>query len=151
MTKIKITEEYWHWYHNVSECYYHIQITIKYRKRIFEKDIENAIIEVVRGFKERYYIDIYTIGFDKNHVHFLCRFLPKYSGGQVIRLIKSITSQKIFKDYPMVKKELWGGEFWSDGYFIATVSGRGDRKIIESYIKNQGRDEDIGQLRLFDI
>jgi putative transposase len=77
--------------------------------------------------------------------------LPKYSGGQVIRLIKSITSQKIFKDYPKVKKELWGGEFWSDGYFIATVSGRGDRKIIESYIENQGRDEDIGQLRLFDI
>ena len=77
--------------------------------------------------------------------------MPKYSGGQVIRLIKSITSQKIFKDYPKVKKELWGGEFWSDGYFIATVSGRGDRKIIESYIENQGRDEDIGQLRLFDI
>jgi len=81
----------------------------------------------------------------------LCRFLPKYTGGQVIRLIKSITSQKIFRDFPLIKKELWGGEFWSDGYFIATVSGRGDRKIIESYIKNQGREEDIGQLKLFDV
>ena len=47
----------------------------------------------------------------------------------------------------MLKKELWGREFWSDGYFKVTVSVRGDRKIIESYIENKGRDEDIGQLR----
>ncbi|MBI4929345.1 MAG: transposase, partial [Bacteroidetes bacterium] len=46
---------------------------------------------------QRYEIETQTIGFDQNHVHFLCRFLPKYSGGQVIRVIKSITSQAIFR------------------------------------------------------
>jgi hypothetical protein len=35
-------------------------------------------------------------------------------------------------------------------YYIGTVSGRGDRKIIENYIKNQGREEDIKQLKLFE-
>jgi len=35
--------------------------------------------------------------------------------------------------------------YWLDGYYIGTVSGRGNRKIIESYIRNQGREEDIKQ------
>ena len=146
-----IESEIWYWYHNVSECYYHIQLTIKYRKSLFVKKVEDVIVESMKGFKERYAIEIQTVGFDRNHVHVLCRFLPKYSGGQVIRLIKSITSQAVFRLVPEIKKELWGGEFWTDGYYIGTVSGRGDRRIIESYIKKQGRQEDIKQLRLFDL
>ena len=100
---------------------------------------EKAIIEATKGFKERYAIEVSHIGFDKNHVHFLCRFLPKYSGGQVIRLIKSITAREVFKQVPEIKRELWGGEFWTDGYYFATVSGRGDKKVIEKYIEGQGR------------
>jgi len=112
---------------------------------------ERIIIETTKGFKERYAIEVSQIGFDRNHVHFLCKFLPKYSGGQVIRLIKSITAREIFKEVPDIKKALWGGEFWTDGYYFATVSGRGDRKIIEKYIEGQGRADDIKQLRLFEI
>ncbi len=148
---VKITEDIWYWHHNVSECYYHIQLTIKYRRSVFDGEIEAEMIGIMAGFKERYYIDVQTVGYDKNHVHILCRFLPKYSGGQVIRLIKSITAHKLFEKFPDLKRQLWGGEYWSDGYYIGTVSGRGDRKIIENYIKKQGREPDIKQLRLFDI
>ncbi len=108
-------------------------------------------MEVMGGFKVRYELEIHTVGFDKNHVHILCRFLPKYSGGQAVRLIKSITGREIFRRVPGVKKWLWGGEFWSDGYYIATVSGRGDKRVIEEYIKKQGREQDVEQLTLFDL
>ena len=145
-----IENEIWYWYHNVSEPYYHIKLTIKYRKALLNEKTEKVIIETARGFKERYAIEVSHIGFDKNHVHFLCKFLPKYSGGQVIRLIKSITAREIFKEVPEIKKELWGGEFWTDGYYFATVSGRGDKKVIEMYIEGQGRAEDVKQLRLFE-
>ena len=144
--------ELWYWYHNVSECYYHIQLTIKYRKSLFTQEIENILLGTVKGFKERYAIEISHVGFDKNHVHFLLRFLPKYSGGQVIRLLKSITSKQIFKQAPAVKKELWGGEFWTDGYYMATVSGKGSKAVIEKYIKNQGNKENnSNQLKLFEL
>lgn len=105
----------------------------------------------MKGFKERYAIEIQRVGFDENHVHLLCRFLAKYAGGQVIRLIKSISGRHVFLEAPEVKKELWGGEFWTDGYYIATVSGRGDRKVIEEYIKKQGREKDTKQLMLFEL
>ena len=147
----KIEDELWYWYHNISEPYYHIQLTIKYRKALLNKKTEEVIIETTKGFKERYAIEVSHVGFDKNHIHFLCKFLPKYSGGQVIRIIKSLTSREVFKEVPEIKKELWGGEFWTDGYYFATVSGRGDKEVIEKYIEGQGRASDIKQLRLFEI
>jgi len=142
----------WYWYHNVSECYYHIQLTIKYRKSMFNQKIQDITLETIKGFKERYAIEISHIGFDQNHVHFLLRFLPKYSGGQVIKLLKSIISQRIFKSVPEVKRELWGGEFWTDGYYIATVGGKGSKEVIERYIENQGiKTNNSNQLTLFEL
>lgn len=116
-----------------------------------ERESSKRNAESMEGFRERYAIEIQQVGIDQNHVHILCRYLPKYSGGQVIRLIKSITSRNIFKEAPEVKKSLWGGEFWTDGYYIATVSGRGDKKVIEKYIRKQGREEEIKQLALFEL
>jgi putative transposase len=146
-----IEEDIWYWYHSVSEPYYHIQLTVKYRRAMMSEKTEEIILEIAKGIKERYAIEVSHVGFDKNHVHILCRFLPKYSGGQVIRLIKSITSREVFKRVPEIKKELWGGEFWTDGYYFATVSGRGDRGVIEKYIEQQGREEDKRQLKLFEF
>ena len=108
---IDIGSDIWRWYHNISECYYHIQITVKYRKGLLNKKVEGAIIEGLKGLKERYAMEISTIGFDQNHVHILCRFLPKYFGGQVIKIIKSISGKRVFEGALGVKGELWGGEF----------------------------------------
>ena len=151
MADMKDQRDIWHWYHDLSECYYHVQITVKYRKSLLNKRVEEVMLEAMREFNERYAIEIQQVGFDGDHVHILNRFVPKYSGGEVIRLIKSITAREIFREVPEVKRQLWGGEFWTDGYYIATISGCGDKKIIEEYIKKQGRSKDIHQLMLFDF
>ena len=148
---VNLNSNIWHWYHNVSECYYHIQLTVKYRKALLNKKIEKVIIDSMSEFRDRYAMEVSEIGFDQNHIHILCRFLPKYSGGQVIKIIKSITAKQIFKACPEIKTELWGGEFWTDGYYISTISGRGSKKVIENYIRNQGRESDVQQLRLFSV
>ena len=148
---VKLEEGIWCWYHNISECYYHIQLTVKYRKSLVNTKVEQAIVGALRGIKERYAIEINEMGFDQNHVHILCRYLPKYSGGQVIRLIKSISAKGVFQEAPEIKEELWGGEFWTDGYYIATISGKGNKEVIEKYIRNQGRVKDIEQLKMFKL
>ena len=113
------------------------------------ESVQQTILESWKEMKERYAIDISHVGFDQNHVHLMIQFLPKYSGGQVIRLLKSISAKMVFKHIPETKKELWGGEFWTDGYYIATISARGSKQIIINYIKNQGRTKDVNQLQLF--
>ena len=140
----------WYWYHNVSEPYYHIQLTVKYRKALMNEETERVILETMEGIRERYAIEVSHVGFDKNHVHILCRFLPKYSGGQVIRLIKSITAREIYKRVPEIKKELWGGEFWTDGYYVATVGERANWEVVEKYVSSQGKSKkELVQLKLF--
>jgi putative transposase len=124
---------------------------VKYRKSLFDKKVKQIVNEAMIGFKERYDLEIQTVGYDQNHLHILCRFLPKYSGGDVVRLIKSITAKKVFQQVPEIKRELWGGEFWTDGYYISTVSGRGDKAVIEKYIQNQGREKELKQLELFEF
>ena len=79
----------------------------------------------------------------------MLRSVPKYSLSQLFRLIKSVTAIQLFKKYPDLKKELWGGEFWSDGGFVGTVSEGINGEIIRKYIENQGRK--VGQLRLVDF
>ena len=148
---ITLDRDIWYWYHNISECYYHIQLTVKYRKLLLNKRVQEVMLESLKGFKERYAVEIQELGFDRDHIHLLCKFLPKYSGGEVIRLIKSITARRILTEVKELKKELWGGEFWTDGYYIATISGRGNKEVIEKYIQNQGRHEDVKQLDMFAI
>lgn len=140
----------WRWYHNVSECNYHIQLTIKYRRAALEPKVIDMIKDTLKGFKERFAINIHDIGFDENHIHILCQFLPKYSGGQVIGLIKSLTAKPCLR-LPEVRSQLWGGEFWTDGYYIGTVSNRGNRKTIEEYIRKQGRKPEQVQLKMFSL
>ena len=51
--------------------------------------------------------------------------------------------------FPDLKKELWGGEFWTDGYYVGTVSERGNWSVVEKYIREQGMKPEEVQLRLF--
>lgn len=90
--------------------------------------------------EKRYDIRFLEIGTDKDHVHFLIQSVPKISTMQIIRIVKSITAKEIFLRCPVVKKKLWGREFWSDGYFVATVGQHGNEETISKYVKNQGKE-----------
>src|SRR3989344_3212673 len=97
----------------------------------------------------RYDIEFEKIGCDQDHIHILANFPPKHSGSSVVRMFKSITARELFKQFPLLKKDLWGGEFWSDGFYFATVSERGNWKVVEQYVANQGKTSDVPQqLRL---
>ena len=93
-------------------------------------------------------MEIEQIGCDGDHIHLLCGSHPKYSPGQLVRVFKSITARELFRRVPGLRTKLWGGEFWSDGYYVATVGERGDWSIVEKYVKEQGKEELAVQLRL---
>jgi putative transposase len=111
-------------------------------------ELPHYIKQIALEIQERYDLEIEQVGCDINHIHVLCSFHPKYSGGDVVRLFKSITAREVFREFPEIKKELWGGEFWSDGYYLATVGEGGNWKVVENYVKNQGQDIKQVQLRL---
>ncbi len=143
MTKVKKG------YHCAYETHYHIVFPVKYRKALLKESVVRLIKEISQGLEERYEFELERIGCDVNHIHLLCSLHPKYGPGAFVRLYKSITAKQLFQALPALRKELWGGEFWSDGYYVATVGVRGDWSVVERYIKQQGEDPEEVQLRMF--
>ena len=141
--------EFIHKHHNVSVLLYHIVCPAKYRRSVFSAAVDHKLKEVCAEIQKRYEITFLEIGTDRDHVHFLVQSVPQYSPKKIVQIIKSLTAREIFKACPEVKRYLWGGEFWSAGYFVSTVGAHGNEEMIRNYVQQQGKIEETGQLRLF--
>ena len=138
--------KYIHKSHNVSVLLYHFVCPAKYRKVIFNNQVDETLKVICLEIAKRYEISFLEIGIDRDHIHFLIQSVPKYSVTQIIRIIKSITAKKIFAKHPQVKEQLWGGEFWSDGFFVNTVSKFGSEDTISKYVRDQGIEKEYKKL-----
>ena len=124
--------------HNVSLLLYHIVCPAKYRRDVFTKEVGETLKEVCLGIEQRFEIHFIEIGIDSDHVHFLVQSVPTMSPQYVTQIIKSLTARIIFKTHPEVKKKLWGGQFWTKGYYVNTVGRFGSLETIANYVKKQG-------------
>jgi REP element-mobilizing transposase RayT len=125
--------------HNVSVLMYHIVCPVKYRRAVVTPEVEQVLKDICLAIEQRYEIRFLEIGTDPDHVHFLVQSVPGYSPTKIVRTIKSITAREIFSRVPAVKQQLWGGEFWSDGYYIGTVGRYASEEQIRRYVQKQGK------------
>jgi len=136
--------------HKVFRIKYHFVFVVKYRKDLFlVEEYVKTIKRVCEEIEKRYFVKFETIGFDEDHVHFMIQSVPKYSASKIFQFVKSITAIEMFEVHKEIKKELCGGEFWSDGGYVATVGEGVNADVIRKYIQTQGRKQD--QLRLFEF
>jgi REP element-mobilizing transposase RayT len=119
---------------------YHLVCPAKYRRAIFTDEVDKALKKVSEEISKRYEITFLEIGTDIDHVHFVVQSVPMYSPKKIVQIIKSISAKEIFKKCPEVKKQRWGEQLWTDGYFINTVGKHGDEDMIRKYVKNQGNE-----------
>ena len=119
---------------------YHLVFPAKYRRAVIDQKVDDVLKSVCLEIEKRYQLKFLEIGADGDHVHFLVQSVPTYSVTKIVTLIKSITAREVFRSCPHVKKQLWGGEFWTDGYFASTVGKHGDEEMIGRYVKNQGNE-----------
>ena len=129
----------------MSVLLYHLVCPAKYREAVFDEKVDRELKEVCLEIGNRYEITFLEIGTDKDHVHFLIQSVPKYSVTKIVQAVKSITAREIFRRIPAVKELLWGGEFWTDGYFVNTVGQHGSEATITKYIQTQGNEKDYKQ------
>ncbi len=124
--------------HNVTVLLYHMVFPAKYRRAGFDGAVDEVLRDVCLEVEKRYQVKFLEIGTDKDHVHFLVQSVPTYSVTKLVTVIKSVTAREVFRLCPNVKKQLWGGEFWTDGYFASTVGKHGNEATIRNYVKEQG-------------
>lgn len=139
--------------HNKSLLLYHIVCPVKYRRKVISGNIAETLKETCLEISERYEVHFVEIGTDTDHVHFLVQSVPMMLPKSIVQTVKSITAREIFRNHPEVKRYLWGGKFWTSGYYINTVGRYANEEVIKEYVKNQGmeyRQIYRGQLKLFD-
>jgi len=132
--------------HNVTVLIYHYVCPAKYRRAVIDPKVDEIIKEICLEIEKRYEIKFLEIGTDKDHVHYLIQSVPTNSPTKIIQMVKSLTVREVFKRAPEVKKQLWGGDFWSDGYYVSTVGQKGSEETIRKYVKEQGKEEEYQQL-----
>lgn len=139
--------------HNKTLLLYHLVCPVKYRRKVFSDTVERTLKEVSLEIGERYEIHFVEIGTDKDHVHFLIQTVPMVLPKAFVQTIKSITAREIFRIHPEVKQMLWGGKFWTSGYYLNTVGQFANEEVIKNYVKNQGNKYNQiyrGQLTFFE-
>jgi putative transposase len=134
--------------HNVSILVYHFVCPAKYRRAVIDEKVDQVLKEACLDIANRYQVEFLEIGTDKDHVHFLVQSVPSYSPTKIITMIKSLTAREVFARIPSVKKQLWGGEFWTDGYYVGTVGQHATEDVIKRYVKNQGQEREYVQLHV---
>jgi putative transposase len=115
---------------------------------VIDEKVDQVIKEACLDIANRYQVEFLEIGTDKDHVHFLVQSVPTYSPTKIITMIKSLTAREVFVRIPSVKKQLWGGEFWTDGYYVGTVGQHATEDVIKQYVKNQGQEKEYVQLHV---
>ncbi|MHB2027038.1 MAG: IS200/IS605 family transposase [Elusimicrobiota bacterium] len=93
--------------------------------------------EIFLEIAEHYDLDMDTMEVMPDHVHLFLSFLPRYSISEVVRILKSLSARQMFGEFEWLKRQLWGGELWEDGYFARTVGDHVTAEIIRRYIEHQ--------------
>jgi putative transposase len=134
--------------HAVYDTKYHVVWAPKYRKWVLGDEIRQRVGELFREIAEHHGFEIEEMEIAIGHIHIFLSFPPRYSIAKVVGMLKSISASEIFDEFPKIKKDLWKGEFWEDGYFARTVGDRVTAEEIKRYIRHH-RDKKTRQLELF--
>ena len=134
---MEIRNNHIHREHNKSALLYHLVCPVRYRREVITEQVEKTIVATCLEISERYEMHFLEIGVDIDHVHFLIQSVPTLSPKQIAQIVKSITARKVFEKNQEVKKMLWGGKFWTSGYYVNTVGLYGSKEMISNYVKQQ--------------
>jgi putative transposase len=136
--------------HAVYDLKYHLVWIPKYRKDVLSGEVSGYLKEVFQQISEEYEFRIDTMEVMEDHVHIFVEVPPRYSPARAVQILKSVSAREAFKKFPKLRKQLWAGELWSDGYFVRSVGDKVTADIIRKYIEYQTHEENSLQLRMFD-
>ena len=127
--------------HNKSALLYHVVCPVGYRQKAIDDNVAETLKNICIEISRRYEIHFMEIGTDIDHVHFLIQSVPMLSPKSIVQTVKNITGMEISRAHPEVRKMLWGGKFWTNGYYVNTVGVSAGVDVIQNYIKNQGTNQ----------
>ena len=136
--------------HTLWDCHYHLVWCPKYRKDLFTNEwIRSFTWELFERIGEEYGVVIEAMEIASDHIHMMVEIPPRLSVSDTVKAFKSISAREIFEKFPGLKRRLWAGELWKDGYFVRSVGSDVTGAMVKNYIdKHETRARRPAQLRL---
>ncbi|MBF0440904.1 MAG: IS200/IS605 family transposase [Oligoflexales bacterium] len=115
---------------------YHIVWSTKYRRQIIVGAIADRLKLLFIEIGKEFDFDVKEIEIMPDHCHVFVSCHPKITPSNIVKCLKGISARKIFLEFPIIKKKLWGGHLWNPSYYIGTV-GNMNKEVVLKYIQNQ--------------
>ena len=133
--------------HSVYRCQYHLIWIPKFRYEVLVRGVADYLkIKLLEVRKYHPEIEYLETNIQRDHLHLLVSFPPRYSISRVVQLIKQNTGRALIQKFDFLKERYPGlSTIWTRGYFASTVGL--DERTIKAYIKYQ-QTEDTGQSQL---
>lgn len=128
---------------NRHSCYmleYHLVVVTKYRHPVITGQLKDRLLELSYSVIEgNWGCSISAVNTDKDHIHILFEAAPQIQLSKLVNNYKTVTSRMLRKEFAEFLGRYYEKPyFWSDSYFICSVSDRSD-VMIEKYIADQGK------------
>ena len=113
-------------------------LVTKYRHPVLTGGVKDVVYQTIRDIFREKGLVILEMNGEADHVHILYEADPFTSPGELVNIVKTKSSRFARKNYgdTILKKYDWKPLFWSDSYFVATVS-ENSLAMVREYIKNQ--------------
>lgn len=117
----------------------HLIFVCKYRKPMLTGQLNDDLKQVFLSIADESEFDIEVMETDVDHVHFLVRYIPRFSIAQIVRRLKQESSRQLWLlHHSILRQQYWYQKLlWSDGYFVCSI-GEASPDTIREYILNQG-------------
>jgi len=127
--------------HTRYELKYHFVWGPKYRRVVLKGNIGKYVSKIIYEVAERFDFEIVELAVMEDHVHMFVSAIPDLSPSRIMKLVKGITANEIFQEFPGIKRDLWGGNLWQRGYFVMSSGEGTTNEMIRRYIKEQRNPE----------
>ena len=113
-------------------------LVTKYRHPVLTGGVKEIVYGTIRDIFREKGLVILEMNGEEDHVHILFEADPFTAPGSLANIIKTKTSRFARKEYgeTVLKKYYWKPYFWSDSYFVTTVS-ENSLAMVSDYIRNQ--------------
>ena len=124
--------------HAVYKLQYHLVVVTKYRRPVLNNELSIKLKDIATNvFETNWKCDILEFNTDLDHVHILFEAPPQVQLSKLINNFKTVSSRLLRKQFPdFLSNYNWKPYFWSDTYFISSVSETSE-ETIRAYIQNQ--------------
>lgn len=122
--------------HSIYNLQFHYVACVKYRRDVLNERVSTRLKEINLSVAKEAGVEIIEQETDRDHIHILFSIKPRVQLSKFINSLKSVSSRLLFREYPDLKQQLWGGAFWSPSYFLAST-GQVTLDVLKRYVENQ--------------